>query len=267
MCDKIASVEDCLKKVWEVYSTIGAGSNRPLFFRGHADHKWSLLPRVMRESKCRERELILDFKQVFAVEADYLHNMERMLTTMQHHGVPTRMLDWSISPLTALWFACSDKDKMDSDGEIFALNPWSAYRKAFICNCKPTYYFELMKQVRFCLALGWSYKEISNYIQRKWNYFILSEELTEPLPIVGRYMDERVSHQQGMFLLWGHNMRSLEFQPSYRECFKSFPIDKKSKLHILSQLAQLGYTNFTIFRDIEGFQKATVETGSIFRIK
>jgi len=56
------------------------------------------------------------------------------LATMQHYGVPTNVLDWSTSALTALYFAVEDqmlysmdtpqnRDKPDKDAALWLLNP------------------------------------------------------------------------------------------------------------------------------------------------
>jgi hypothetical protein len=93
-------------------------------FRGHADKKWGLLSSIGRHysgdwAKISEMETkVLDEFKKRAVP--YLDSAPRRdiewLTLMQHHGCPTRLLDFTSNSLIALFFA-SDPS-VDADGEV-----------------------------------------------------------------------------------------------------------------------------------------------------
>jgi hypothetical protein len=57
------------------------------------------------------------------------HDEWEMLITAQHHGVPTRLLDWTYSPLVAAFFA-TRPGRHDDDRAIWRLD-WQTLHKAF----------------------------------------------------------------------------------------------------------------------------------------
>ena len=86
-------------------------------FRGVSDAKFDLVPSVGRwrgptdQRKAYEQGLLEEFKRkAFGyVERTPTSDWE-WLFLGQHHGLPTRLLDWSTSPLVALFFALAESE-------------------------------------------------------------------------------------------------------------------------------------------------------------
>jgi FRG domain len=93
-------------------------------YRGVSDSSYELLPRIGRleyrkhYSVKTERLLLQIFKQRAIRLVSPLPTSElEWLAVGQHHGLPTRLLDWSYSPLVALYFAVSIE--FDTDGAVY----------------------------------------------------------------------------------------------------------------------------------------------------
>ena len=108
-----------LGKFSDILAGMGSAGHS-LFFRGHADANYLLIPSVLRSAGWRENErrmyneLLISCPQDFAgcrTHLDYL-------VEMQHYGLPTRLLDITRNPLVALHFACASHD--DATGELIA---------------------------------------------------------------------------------------------------------------------------------------------------
>ena len=88
-------------------------------FRGHGSAKWKLIPTFdrwfkgpRRDALKIEEELFNHFKRECKgqedLPKDVFDDKYMMMGIAQHHGLPTRLLDWTDSPYIAAFFAFSE---------------------------------------------------------------------------------------------------------------------------------------------------------------
>jgi hypothetical protein len=113
---------DIYQNVLSTISTFGVDT---LFFRGHAKSNWKLLPKLGRYKNLDlEVERIVYFDYVVRAGSLLQENGSSWsnIFSMQHHGIPTRLLDWTESFAVALYFAIRDADE---DACIWILDPFT----------------------------------------------------------------------------------------------------------------------------------------------
>ncbi len=90
-------------------------------FRGHAQATWDLLPKAGRAEfylpDNRDLGRFHDWNRYAIAYASPSSSYLDQLALAQHHGLATRMLDWSMNPLVACYFACADH--ADKDGTVW----------------------------------------------------------------------------------------------------------------------------------------------------
>jgi|GEM_PF-582746 len=92
------------------------------YYRGHCDKSYLLYPKIGRLKNYSlelEVNMFEHFKRRSSLYSNPKNDFE-WLALAQHHGLPTRLLDWSLNPLVACFFAV--KDNKAVDGKIYSIN-------------------------------------------------------------------------------------------------------------------------------------------------
>jgi hypothetical protein len=119
-------------------------SERGWIFRGHRELCWKLAPKIDRQEftknrsqswtrKQQEARLVGDFETGARphVRIEPRDHWE-WLAVAQHHGLATRLLDWTSNPLVALYFAVEEEESM-GDSVVWCYHhqgyDWSKFNK------------------------------------------------------------------------------------------------------------------------------------------
>lgn len=205
----------------------------PVWFRGHSKKDYKLVPGLYRYKKSPvESNLIEKFKQNATLLLNN-HNRQDIdwLFIMQHNGVPTRLLDWSESPLVALYFACASEKK--SAGSLNVLIPVELNKVASI---KQNYIVSINDSA----------------IQQRYSpEAFRSEDTSEMLPvaIICPRNTPRIQAQSGTFTIFHKDKTPIEEINSGNHVWR-YLIPAAEKDNILKELELLGIDEFRLFPEL-----------------
>jgi hypothetical protein len=233
-------------------------------FRGVADYSFNLESSLERsvQSLHSENWLIREFQrsvhEYLPVEAHPSNKFEQ-LSLMQHHGVPTRLIDITKSPYVALYFAASQNfygENNIKDGAIFAFLHFNL-QLASIQN--------ILKRSKFDFDVNW----LNKFIKKDSNVFeqVFYKHCDDVALIVEPFkVNKRLYSQQGLFLISNFRHKSTEqiieqllpkdlSDGSIDGTLLKIRIRGELKMEILKRLDRMNINSSTLFPGIDGFSK------------
>ncbi|RZM25098.1 MAG: FRG domain-containing protein [Pedobacter sp.] len=220
----------------EILKTDYSDYNEDLWYRGQSNFEWQLSPGLIRLTEApSEGALLTRFKQ----SAGMLINVSPKdefdwLFLMQHYGVPTRLLDWTESPLTALYFAVSEESE-DLDAALWALKPIELNKIANISTNERNF----IPSFDDVELQNYSVQTLSSNTRNK----------LAPIATIATRNSPRIQAQLGVFTIHHLDNRSIE-EFCNRDEITKYRIPAASKELIRKELNLLSITKFTLFPEL-----------------
>jgi hypothetical protein len=251
---------DSLEKAIEALSLAFDGEK--MWWRGHADAlNWDLKPSIFRPKRNGQ-----PYKEVALINQFQMRAFGRLghrprpcselewLFLAQHYMLPTRLLDWTESPLVALYFAVCEENCQgklaDCDACLWAIAP-SKFNEANSNKTDPANAQRglispenSVVQAMAMQAFGWKNEAI--WSRTGQNPYALPQIVAlETFEI-----DERIVAQSGRFTLHSceQAIESLDNKDQY---LRNFRIPSGSKPTIRQRLKDLGIQRWSIFPDLQ----------------
>ncbi len=166
----------------------------------------------------------------------------RWLTIAQHHGLPTRLLDWTYSPFVAAHFATADTDRFDRDGAIW----FADYVK--INKMLPS---QLSDELIFHGANAFTLEMLEHALVNIKGFDDLGDDLAlffEPPSI-----DGRIVNQFAFFSVMSSSTARLDrWLARNPDIYGRIIIPRELKWEIRDKLDQANITERTLFPGLDG---------------
>ena len=218
-------------------------------FRGMPNASYDLttsLARLGGTADQVESHLLRNFRKYARLDAVPVDSVWSWLALGQHHGLPTRLLDWTYSPLVAMHFVTEDLASFDADGVIWCVdyvrsNRWLPDKLKVILEEEGsnTFTVELLNRAADTL------EEFGRLSDEEFIAFF------EPPSL-----DSRIVNQFALFSLPSKPTTSLDcWLDAHAEVSRRIIIPASPKWEVRDKLDQANITERVLFPGLDGLSR------------
>ena len=223
----------------------------PFAFRGMARPDRTLASSLVRLAETGadisrlELALLRNFRKYAHAEATGADSIWDWLALGQHRGLPTRLLDWTYSPLVALHFATENPATFDEDGVVWCVNFVEANKRL------PRRLKRILEQEgsdTFTVEMLGAFKSLREFDALRRDPFVV---FLEP-PAV----DRRILNQLALFSLMSSPSATLDdWLADHPQLCRRVIIPSALKWEIRDKLDQANVNERVLFPGLDGLSR------------
>lgn len=235
-------------------------------YRGQSDYEWSLLPSIYRNNQFQYESIYI--KELERIQPDEFAGYDNFskLVKMQHYGLPTRLLDVTLNPLVALYFACAQN--FDTDGAFYYFSTPTFWQDNWAVQIVADYAADHLNYMKDLIAR--ERRRLQDYVSADQK---VKEAIIHALGVPGHAVlpqssNRRIQQQSGAFILFGMTFKKIkpnEFPSGYMPyceldetnnslicpVIKKIRIPAQYKKNILAELDLLTINEGYLFPELE----------------
>jgi len=219
-------------------------------FRGRGSASEGLetsLERLGGDPAALEAPLIRSFRR-YARRGDVPYDSTwNWLALAQHHGLPTRLLDWTYSPYVALHFATTSLERYDDDAVVWMVDYVGAH------ELLPASLRELLEDEG---ANVFTAEMLDRVAQRRAELDRLADEDDFVLFLEPPSLDDRIVNQYALFSLMSSPTASLDaWADQHPDVVRRIIVPANLKWEVRDKLDQANVTERVLFPGLDGLSR------------
>lgn len=239
-------------------------------FRGLSSAEYDLKTSLIRlggDYASLEHHILRNFRKYAHRDVFERDSVWHWLSTAQHHGLPTRLLDWTYSPFVAMHFATDDINKFNVDAAIWMVD----YVKAHEALPEPlkSKFKEEGSEIFTVDLLTSSFEKqevfVTPTIKTVSSYHVETRSLKtfdslSPSPFLLFFeppsIDDRIVNQFAIFSVISDPSVQLQvWLEQYPKIYRKIIIPSELKWEIRDKLDQANITERVLFPGLDGLAK------------